>query len=383
MRLCKPDSLAWHGKRGYSKVLARVLTAHFATLDGHSPTQRGLAARYDTLKRYALKPMCHHQRVPMYLSMGMICVAGGGEGTEEALSWLEAALEMAEKVEDLTALPQLYYLHGYAESQRLRYRSAAEDMAACAGVLEHLTHEYALLDHALEQEAIARLAGFEIMLGEYDVAAQLYDEAQVLAEAAPERPLEMADIHWGRALLLRWQRKPVPALEHARAASRLLVALDDRSGAGRMRSILAEIALDLAEASAAHSPNQRRDYYITLALSAAQEARQLTRDAQDTAGAGLAALAAARASALAGRNERRVGMIEDVIRQGKRTEDSALRGQALTALGREYALAGYDARARGCFREAYDVLARADLPGLGIWPLRALRDDPRWHTVDQ
>jgi hypothetical protein len=129
MRLCKPDAPAWHAKRGHSDVIAHVLTAHFAALEGHAPTQPGLAARYDALKRYAVSPMCHRQRVCMYLSMGMLCIADGGDGLDEAFDWLEAALTLAEELDDLLAMPQLFYLHGVAESWKLCYRLAADDLA--------------------------------------------------------------------------------------------------------------------------------------------------------------------------------------------------------------------------------------------------------------
>ncbi|MBF6590179.1 MAG: hypothetical protein IVW57_06555 [Ktedonobacterales bacterium] len=379
MRLCKPDSPLWHDERAHSPLIADLLTHLFASVPGHSPSLPRFPQLYDQLKGHSSRRMCRQQRVRVYLLLGMACVADAGEGCDKALEWLAKALDLAEALDDRPALPQLFYLHGFANCLRLHYREAAEDMATCLGVLGCLAEEDALLDLALEQEAWTKLAMCSFLLGHGDLAATCYEEAAHLAEQAPERPLEAADVEWGRSLLKRWQLKPIVALSHGLTAWNLIQRTDDRAAAGRIQTIIAEIALDLADAYTLSTPHERGDHYRTLARPFAQRALALTREAEDIAGEGVAQLVSARCGAATGENVDRLPMLDHVYALGQRLGDVALCGQALTGLGREYDARGQGEQARECYRRALDTLEGTDVAVLGLWAWRGLRGLREWH----
>jgi hypothetical protein len=179
-------------------------------------------------------------------------------------------------------------------------------------------------------------------------------------------------------------------MQQAAPAAELLLQLGQRVNAGRLHTIWAESALDVAEASLTRAGgslptklwpivNEEQDQdprtALRIARWAANQALALGREAGDAVGQGMARLAMRRAARLYHRGARMAGSeepIERVLRASLRLNDPGLRGRALTTLGDELAAQGRKEAARAVHHGAQRILEEYELGGLALWPRRSL-----------
>jgi hypothetical protein len=153
----------------------------------------------------------------------------------------------------------------------------------------------------------------------------------------------------------------------------VFIEIGTPAASGRIQSVVADIALDLAETfpPGAHGGGAR-SAFVTLAGPYIERALGLTRESQDVGGEGMALLAHARYSRARRLNEDRLPAIEGVLRTARRLGDVALLAQAHTALGSELTARHESEAALVCYRQVLDALQGSDVPALGIWAHRAI-----------
>lgn len=181
-------------------------------------------------------------------------------------------------------------------------------------------------------------------------------------------------LEWITALLLRWRGDAATGLHHALAAADALAELSTTPSYGRIQTVVAEIALDLAETAPAEGSHQGKTAYLMLARPYIDRALARARRTgeQDEPGEGLALLTHVRYSRLSGEVSDGLGEIETVLRTAKWLNDVPLQGEAMTSMGHELAARGEEDQAMACYRAALDALALSEVPALGMPARRSL-----------
>jgi tetratricopeptide (TPR) repeat protein len=318
--------------------------------------------------------MSERQRLHVCYILALAYAADGKFA--QALRWLDMALELGVALDDLGALAELLYLHGVASSRLLRYQEAAADHWDCLALLRNRDSDPNPADLAFELDVVEQLAEFEFLLAHYDRSASLLESAARLVPAAPEQRTEAAGLEWVRAQLYRWRGEKELALRHAMAAADVYAAIGSPAASGRIQTVVADIALDLAETFPPLPAGPRlggaNSAFVTLAAPYVERALHLAHESQDMEGEGMALLARARYSRARQLNEDRLPAIEGVARTAQRLEDMALLAQAQTALGHELAARREGEASLVCYRQALDTLQGSDMPALGVWAHRAI-----------
>jgi hypothetical protein len=198
------------------------------------------------------------------------------------------------------------------------------------------------------------------------------EAARCLLPTVAAGPLQGAAVEWIATLLDRWRGDSWPALGRSLATLEAYGGAGPSKSQGRIQTVVADIALDLAETLPRDSTISARDEFLVLAAKHADNAIQLASAFGDVAGAGIARLAHIRFSRLAGRNQDRRQAIAAVEATARRLDDRPLLGQTLAAMGDELLDLGYPGAAGDCFRDAITTLCGSRSPALAVWPRRAL-----------
>jgi hypothetical protein len=189
-------------------------------------------------------------------------------------------------------------------------------------------------------------------------------------------PLAGVTIEWMEALLYRWSRQPARALQPALVAAHVHTESGSPASAARGQVIAADVQLDLADAFPHGSD---RDGLITAAGEHILLAQELAEEAHDEVGTNLALLTEIRYSRMAGENESRLALAEDVIHAAHRLGDTALLVQAYTTLGDELAALQRSDAALDCYQRSLDVVVGGELVALAVWSQRALHHAREQH----
>jgi hypothetical protein len=220
---------------------------------------------------------------------------------------------------------------------------------------------------------LVRLVGLDVLLGRLDAAEQDQRWAAEVAAEVPPESVEVKTVRWNEALLLHQRGALGRALNAAFEALDAYAAEKPSMSRVRLRSVVAEIVLDLAERYASGSPS-RKDY-LTMARTIIQDMGREARRLEDDCGRQMAELAAARLERLRGHGtkasvRRMEAVLEHVIL--RRPWDTALACQAHTALGRELQARGQGARARWAFGRACELALSQQAPGMCWYAHRKL-----------
>jgi hypothetical protein len=211
----------------------------------------------------------------------------------------------------------------------------------------------------------------EFFLAHSGEAQRLLDEARLLPGAL--EPHARAAIEWITALLERWRGDLWTALGRAISVTDAYIGLAIPTSVARIHSVVAEIALDLAETPHDNGLSAPRHEMLSLAGKYSAAAVAWSDAVRDPSGSGLAQLARVRHNRLSGGNQDGMPLIDRVEALARQRHDRALLGQVQTARGYELAARGGKEEAKMCFGEAMDTLASIDSIALRVWPQRALR----------
>lgn len=362
-----PDDAAWQASYGYSSDIANVLVAAYTAvrrgrgrLDGYL---RAIALAMPSVKAR----MSRRQRMHLYFILATSAAANNWY--DEALYWVDRAIALAIQLEDIAAELELLSLRASCNRALLKFVDAIEDCRDSLGQLDAQYEALGVDDPSARLQTHAQLATFGFFTAQPDLATLHLAEARALTPRVPHGQFESATAEWVQAHLYRTYG------EYERALRHLLGIYDDYIREAtivsreRMEIFVADVALDWAEKL---SPGTDRNAFLALCHAHLETAERLAHENDDQPGQGLAQLARIHYNRLSGANVERIARLEDVIHLGYTLDDVAIKAQAYTALGDEYAAIGERESALGCYRKTLDVLEYSQVTVLGTVAMRAL-----------
>lgn len=362
-----PDDEAWKASYGYSSDIAGVLVAAYTAvwrgrgrLDGYL---QAIALAMPSVKAR----MSRRQRMHLYFILAT--GAAASEWYDEALYWIDRAIALAIQLEDIAAELELLSLRASFNRALLKFIDAIEDCRDSLGRLDAQHEALGVDDPSARLQTHAQLATFAYFTAQPDLARLHLAEARALTPRVPHGQFESATAEWVQAHLYRTYG------EYERALRHLLGIYDDYIREAtivsreRLEGFIAEVALDWAESL---SSGADRNAFLALSLPHLESAERLASENDDQPGLGLAQLARIHYNRLSGANVERITPLEDVIHLGYTLDDVAIKAQAYTALGDEYAAIGERESAMGCYRKTLDVLEHSQVTVLGTGARRAL-----------
>jgi hypothetical protein len=368
-----PIDPRWEEEEGYSPLVADELRGVFALLQTAEERDASLQA-YDRLRSCIQRPHSRHQQLQLFYALGLTFLRLGE--TELAQTTVETALDLADRLPDLAATAELMYLAGSVAYATGAYKPGADYLTSAGALLTQLGDEDDPADTALMIDALSTNALCLYSLQAYPAAWAAVKEARLLVARPPGDPLRAGTLALLAALLHRWTGDPARGLQEAMAGAEAYaewgVTRIQRLYLARMQRVVAECALDLAEASAPHLTGLGRDTYLRIARPAIQRALALARETDDAASRGMALLIQAREQRLRGKQTNRLATIAAVIKSAEELEDPALAILAYTARGEELAARNEREAALESFQTADDVSLQYQVPVLGVTARRAL-----------
>lgn len=365
-----PDDESWHDEPGYNPAVAEALRCAHQHLTGGG--QMAYLEAFNCIASILDVEMSSRQRLAV-LFIAALTLATDDPPTQ-ALAVIDDALDLALALDVERAQEDLLLLRASVNQAILQFPDAAADLRDCLNIItvQSETRDLTPTEFDTRLEAFLRLAGYEFLIGQHDRAAQLLDRAAALIPRVPgnvKAPLLLA---WTRALLLRWRGEYELALTQAMEAADGYAVHGPPAMAGRIRSIVGEIALDLAERCRNnHQPLASATF---LALAEPYIVRAVELAAADDHGATetMAFITHSRYQLLKGEGEGRIAWLEELAQRGAENQDVAIVAQAYTQLGREYEAASNIGAAVSWYNKALAVLKESQMVALGIWAQRAL-----------
>lgn len=296
---------------------------------------------------------------------------------EQACAYLDDALEVSLAIGNLAVFAELAYLHGLFDSRMQHASQAMSYFEMAVEALQSSTdaepQRPATAELALD--ILTRLAAQCFLLGNYSSAQTTLADAKQLLTTQPPHAVVAAPIEWTHALLERWRGNLALAFQHALRANACYEAMNtdaDYVAHARLRIVAADIALDLAEQAELAAQSSRAERFVWLAQPLIRTAYEYLQGTPDTAGEQLALLSFVRLRRLQALTDDFRPLIEHIARSAQGGGDLPLLGQALTALGQDYAARGELDSALNLYRAALETLAHSQAPALQVWPRRAL-----------
>jgi tetratricopeptide (TPR) repeat protein len=354
----------------YSPSVAHVVRGIYSRV-AHSPSPTAAFAPVaEHLTALAGTSMSSHQRLQVTYLLAMACMAC--HQYQRAIAYLDEALDIAVHLEDLGACAELAYLQGSVHTDLQAFCAASEYYAASLDALHMLSESGHPVDADLELDLVIKIAAQQFLLQEYASSAQRLEEARRLIANLPAARLQAAAVSWIAALLSRWSGQPDRALLQAMAASEVYSTLGAPDAHGRILTVVADIALDLAGTFDTGNASLANEAFLELAEPYIRTSTALTRSAHDEAAEAMAALARVRYERASRQSTDRRHTIETITQAAQRLGDLPLLVQTRSALGDELASLGELEGSRQCYRNALDLLTNSDVPALGMWAQRAL-----------
>jgi tetratricopeptide (TPR) repeat protein len=295
---------------------------------------------------------------------------------DPAVGCLDEALELALRLGDGGARPDLLYLRGSILRRRWCYREAAANFASCLqelGARDGDQAAIAVSSTTLRLEVLLILAGIEFLLGSHDNCRNHLSDAAHSLSDGNQQPGADGTLHWITALEERLRGHLEHALAHATAACEIYSALDLPTSTGRIQVVVAEIIMDITDCVPQGS---YLDRHIEEARAHINKALSETQSVADRSGVGLAVLARTRLSRLCRPSgddaSSRVSSIESVIGTAKELRDSALLCQAYTVLADELSARHETQASANLYRQAIRVAEMGDVIALATSARRAL-----------
>jgi tetratricopeptide (TPR) repeat protein len=368
--LLLPDAPAWHWSTGYSTDARAALQDAYAAMRSAQQDPEAYRRAYVAVIPLRAHKLSLQQRMNAEFILAQAYASE--EDFAEAAASVETALEVARLLKDQPAEVELQYLRGNVADAQLQLAQAYEHYTASLHTLQSLAVDEIPIDPAYELTLLIRSTAMSFELARYDAAYDYLVRALVLHDTSlPEAQTEAAYLVWLEAQLLRWQGGLNDALSSAMSAADHLLRIGPLMMAGRMQTIVAETALDVAHMFARHDAPGGREAFAAAAFPYAQRALQLAHQTGDRVGELLARLARVRTNRLLGRSSSRIKTVETIVRAAKRVGDDAVLGRALTILGEEFETeARFDA-AGDCYQQAWRLLESHQLFAMALLPHRA------------
>lgn len=366
-----PDDESWHDEPGYDPDVAEALRAAHRHLIGGGPAY---LEAFNSIAGILDAGMSRRQRLAV-LFIAALTLAGDDPPTP-ALEAIDEALDIALELDVERAQEDLLLLRASVNHAIEQVPDAAEDLRQCLELITVHSEIRDLTPTELDTrlEAFLRLAGFEFLIGHYDRAGQLLDRAATLIPRVPQNAKAPYLLAWTRALLLRWSGEYELALTRAMEAADGYAVHGPPGTEGRIRSIVGEIALDLAERSQRNHQPIACSAFVALAEPYIMQAAALAATDDHTATEMMAIITNCRLQLLKGegKSAERIAWLEELAARGAEKQDPAIVAQAYTQLGREYEAQGDTEAARHWYQRTLAVLNESQMVALGIWAQRAL-----------
>jgi hypothetical protein len=164
------------------------------------------------------------------------------------------------------------------------------------------------------------------------------------------------------------------ALTTSLRAYAILDLYGTRLECARLRTLMADIAMDLAVAGERAGLDATSQHFLGIADSHLAPALAYLEDAGDPLALGVTTLATVRFSRLAHFNSRRLDDIARVERTARQCSDLTLLGRVWTARGDEHRMRGEYSSATYAYQESLGTLKAAEMGALGVWARRALHE---------
>jgi len=379
----KPDQMEWREEAHYSYAVGKQLTQLYWLLERRdAPRARRCLEHLDTAA------MSIHQRLCLEYASGMVALTD----KEYTSAWahFDDALEVSHRVNDQRGSAALACLRGAASYHVQQYGAAITYYTLALDLIRALNETRGgevAADSALELESLTPLASSYFVVGQFERSRQVIEDARrLVARASAEQQRDAqgmravrklaAEIEWVAALLFRWSGAPEQALRHAMAASEVYSAMGEQGSLGRISIVIADIALDLADAFADLTMTQlvtrSQQLYSSLAEPYILLATTTLRAQGDLLGAALADLARVRFERATRQTTPRMATIKEIAKVAQHYGDVSLLGLAQTALGDEFQSNGEREQSLACYRLALDTLRATNFPAMGIWAQRHL-----------
>src|SRR5690348_1314393 len=258
------DAPEWSAEPGYSSTVAEALRHAYHTLHLTSGRLDGQAQAHERLAACLHLPMSSRQRMRAQYVLGMSFAALGD--VSKALGCLDEVLELALGLRAFEAYAVCAYLCGAILGAVSQCQAATRYLALA---LETLREAGANSDEspnpALEVDILLSLSGQHFLLASFQTTERYLIEAKERLQPTGDSRKQAALLEWITALLLRWRGDSAAGLHHALAAADVLAELNTTPSYGRIQTVVAEIALDLAETTPAEGSHQSKTAYLMLA----------------------------------------------------------------------------------------------------------------------
>ncbi len=380
-RLDMPDHPSEHGgEHAHSPTFAVVLSAAYARLaQGAFDDAARLVAPYRSW------PMAQTQ----WLRQLFIQASSAHHRHEyrRAIAFCEEAMALCEMLDWLAEYAQVALICAEAYHELQLFDLAATVAVNGLSAWVALGSSSEACDLSLEIDLRDRFSVELFLIGQYEDASQQARTALRLTRALPatrQAILRAAGLEWTIALLHRWRSDTSRARRDILAALETYEQLGTPGELARIRTVVADIALDalmpLGVGIAYHHQEefvQLARMQLVLALGGMEDAGNI-----DQSGRCMALLAHARLSRVLGVNEDRFALLESVGQVATRLHDLPLLSQVYTALGDEFGAAGRaEAEAqRNCYRRALAVVEGSHAPAYGTWARRGLLREAEYRT---
>lgn len=362
-----PDDAAWKDSHGYSPDIAGVLVAAYRAIARGKGAVRGYSQALSVALPSVKARMSRRQRLHLYFILATGAAAGAWY--HEALYWIDRAIPLALQLEDSAAELELISLRISLNRAILHLVDAIEDCEYSLERLDALHDAIGIDDPAARLQTHAQLATFAYFTGQQFLAERHLLEARALAPRVHEPHYDSAAAEWVQAHLYRTYGEPERALRHVLGLYEAYIAEAHTISQDRLEFFIAEVAMDWAEKL---PPGSDRDALLALSRPHLERSERLADESYDMPGQGLATLARVRFNRLSGANAQRVVSLEAVLHLGYSLDDVAIKAQAYTALGDEFAALDEGESARNCYRKTLDALEYSQVAVLGLPASRAL-----------
>lgn len=359
--LSHPDPESERGKPNYSPGAASAL------IDVYDQRRDDAFPYAFKLEPFLGGLLSDYQRLRILYLVGCSAFAQGH--FRQAIALLDEAADIANDLGDFAAFAEaaerlafVHYVVSSFQSASGYYAAALDAMEMCSSPPYARALAPSANVHVFCLELLWGMSTQAFLTAEYEAAWECIHAARNVASRIPQPVRRVATVEWTAALLHRWQHQPLDAHKEARHASReyehhLFGSQVER---GRLHIVVVDTALDIVERfpeGTYHDEALKRAHrHVTDALA---------MTTTNAAGQGMALLAYARYLRLAHSPEDRFGIIERAYVIGLELDDSALRCQALAALGDEYMASGEREQGLNAYRAALSALSTSDAVVIG------------------
>ncbi|HEV8191463.1 MAG TPA: hypothetical protein VGP82_08250 [Ktedonobacterales bacterium] len=375
--LRRPEQFAWQQDPGCNARVQKHLLAAHQRITQAVPSADRRPQVEALLLRLRAGEMSERQEMLLYYLLAQ-CVRARdlalSRNFNQALEWCDRAVEIAGRLVDRGAQVDLHELRGTLHRSISFYWIAAEEFSYALRLMREHAEDTQSFDPEFEVTLAAKAAVMDYAIGNFSRAVEHVERAAALLPLTTASVAGQGTVSWTFALLCRQRNELLDALQHVETAAALYRQLGATNSTCRVLSLAADIALDVAQSSAAEAPAARAGY-LRLAVRYIEEALRVGHTANDVPGIELANLSRGRLDQL--RSAKRAADAEAGIRRvllhARRMHDDSLLTAAQTELGVNLLARGEQARGKRWLRKAVATADRISTPSLAFRAQRILR----------